>query len=211
MGVTTKLECELASKAVDEATGAGVTTSFDAARPAKGALHGSAGGGGALCAGAFTGSPGLETGVMRLSHASCDAIRPGERPRGVSFQSERSIARAEGATSMVVATGFGVRFVASAGGSCFDADAGDTGDVADAAWICPDDLNRSAAGALQASSTARLGAAGVGPGVIHYEFGCGVTAPLLTRGHAGNGGFSRSGRCVHQTKGGARQRDFFQS
>jgi len=45
--------------------------------------------------GAFAGSLGLATGVLRLSHASWDAIRPGERPRGVSFQSERSIARAE--------------------------------------------------------------------------------------------------------------------
>jgi len=66
--VTTKLACALASMAsmtVEEAAGAGVTTSSDATRPGKGTLHGSAGGAGGVYIGAFGGSLGSASRIVR--------------------------------------------------------------------------------------------------------------------------------------------------
>ncbi|MFT4505936.1 hypothetical protein [Caballeronia sp. 15711] len=60
-----------------------------------------------------------------------------------------------------MAVGSGARIAAAASGCCADEDAGNTCDVDTAAWICLDDFNRSAAGALQASSIATFGTAGL--------------------------------------------------
>ncbi|WP_301787548.1 hypothetical protein [Caballeronia sp. SEWSISQ10-4 2] len=109
-----------------------------ATRPVTGALHGSAGSAGAMRIDAFGCAVGSATGAERLCRALFDAIKPGARPRGVSFQPELSIARALGVSWTVGATGLCAVFVATGigFGSHVDTDA----DAGDSARSCTGDL-----------------------------------------------------------------------